>query len=73
MEDSNLMDDDEGADQNDTMDTTGGGGTSKTKGRPEEEDGSIDLADTLIGIDQAILQSIDKCGKDTNLPVFKIN
>lgn len=71
LEDSNLLDEDETGDQTDTMETPSAG--SKARGKADEEENYIDLADTLIGIDQAILQSIDKCGMCHLTRLFNCN
>lgn len=62
MEDS-QMDEDDTLDQSEAMppESTGGGG--KPVKKPwEEDDDSVDVTKGLIGIDQAVLRSIDKCG-----------
>ena len=59
--DDSVMDDE---DTNDPPDPTEGSGVgaAKSNRKVEEDISGIILGRNLIGIDQAILQSIDKCG-----------
>lgn len=79
--DSSLMDESQ-MDDDDTMDTeaqseAGGGaegvsselGGARARGRGDEDDEGVDLSRGLIGIDQAILTSIDKCGESPSFSV----
>ena len=65
-EDPNIMADDDSNDQNESMQATTdvqtGASTAKKLKVEAEEEESFDLKAGILGIDQAILQSIEKCG-----------
>ncbi len=63
-ESSMIFDDEDTNDQNESLiatETPSATGSSKMR-KIDEEEGLMDLGENLVGIDQAILQSIDKCG-----------
>ena len=66
LDESTLDVDDDPADCLDIVD-----GATMTAGKSigplSDEDDEFDLSEGLLGVDQAILQSIDKCGKFGNI------
>ena len=67
-EDTSMMADEDSNDQNESLPPTdpqqtgaGPSSTKKVKLEPEEEE-TFDPKSGIIGIDQAILKSIEKCG-----------
>ena len=64
-DDTNMMPDEDSNDQNDSIsaaDTSVGASAPKKLKMEMEEEESFDLKKGIMGIDQSILQSIDKCG-----------
>jgi hypothetical protein len=57
-------------DDDDALDPVELGATSGVKGRAEDEGDGVDTSHGLVGLHQAILMSIDKCGRFLILSYF---
>ena len=64
-QDSSLLDDIQ-LDDDDTVELVEMSGVAGLKGRLEEELDEVDTSHGLVGVHEAILMSIDKCGNSDN-------